>query len=668
VSSADGFHLKTSDGVFVVSFSDEELKTLCGESATSQNVRLVRHFLTCWLALLYDSPLSPNGYKPALLGRRLLKVVFRDGLLATIRFYSALADEFMLSQGLYGSADFTNQWVKGFRATPIFREYHQFFKCGDPVLARYILSFCLFGKKLKFENAAWHSIAFRNWQDVEEKLSRLVLQDDDTNALRRIVSYLVGATSFVNVFPKFGPGKVAERSIKDDVVKSNSLRYHPYLVALCNRIYTDGLQRFPAEDFLSRKEGYYRLVSRLKFVPKDITKSRSICMEPNSVMFFQQALFEAYRVAFATGPMSQFVDLSDQRLNQEAAHYGSFSGDVDTIDLSSASDSVSFELIKKIFPKEHLFYLALSRSPFAETPDGRLVKLKKFAPMGSALCFPIECIVFTAISIYAAMCHSGWLDTHRARFLGGGILSYKLVEAFFRNKFLSTYGYIHPGCGKYQPLRVYGDDICVDSSLSTALISILTRCGFSVNEEKSFMSSQAFRESCGVYYLRGFDVTPIRYALKGKENGSDARFVASSIALSNRAGDFGLFNLKRFVTQAVLFENGRKLPFLFSRDRERTYAFYSEKPVNDHLRFAGPKDVQPKGCHSVDYQHAEVECLSFAYKQSRKPEPFEALAYDNYLYMRWWATKRWSAIQPTFSGSLHRVTAGSRLRRVWTPL
>jgi len=253
----------------------------------------------------------------------------------------------------------------------------------------------------------------------------------------------------------------------------------------------------------------------------------------------------------------------------------------------------------------------------------------------------------------------------------------KAIEFFVEFRFAEQYGYIHHSCKCYQPLRVYGDDIIIDSSLSTTLIEILAKCGFEVNKGKSFVASNAFRESCGGYYFRGFDVTPLRYTLSGQESSFDARFAASSIALSNRAGDYAYFNVKRYAMQCILFGHGHKRPFLFSTDRKQSYAFYSDDPVNDHLVFMDINDEIPtyrgrirrmyRGCHAKDYQRQEVCCYSFMYEDSRDPEASELEAYDSYLYMRWWAKQRYAAIDSPFDGSAHRVTAGCRLRKIWTP-
>lgn len=653
--------IRTSDGPLVASFSDQTLDSLCGDASNDKNRHLVGHFLCCWLALLSDSPLAAEGLKPRHLYVRFIARVISDGLLETLKRYSGLADALMLSQHETGSADLTNQWVDGFCDTPVFREYHSFYKTRSPQLMQFLLSFCLFGKKLKLDTPAWHAIAFRDWLGVEERLSSLDLSGVDLLVVKTIVRNLVDAVDFRDLYPKFGPGRVAERGLVDAIDKAVNLRYHPYLDLVVRR---DDAATTLAK-FFSNREAYYPLTSLLRLVYKDITKSRSICMEPSSVMFLQQALLDKYRVAMAVGSISRFVDLSDQTRNQRAAQYGSFSGDVDTIDLSSASDSVSWDLVKKIFPKEHLFYLALTRTADVKTPDGRVVHVRKFAPMGSALCFPVQCIVFTALAIYTAMLHDGWLDKHRDTLLGGGS---SLVFGRFLDHFNRYEGFIRPTSGKIQPLRVYGDDICLDSRLTTQFIRVLTLCGFLVNEKKSFMASSAVRESCGEYYFRGYAVTPLRYSLRGQESRRDPEFAAASIALSNRAGDMGFFALKKFMTHVLLFSSrGVKLPYMFSDDRDRSYAFYSIRPKNDHLVSVGRGNEQPKGSHCVDWQRREYQCLSFIWKDIRTPKSTETEAYDRYLWMRWWASRPWEEKQTITMAASHRVTAGCRLRLVWTP-
>jgi len=584
--------------------------------------------------------------------------------------YADLADELMREAELYGTGSLTGTWIDEFRETPVFREYHKFYQTGDPMLLQFLLSFLLFGKKLKYKSQAWHEVAFCDWVENEENLRNLSFDRHDTDILRGIVTYLM-STYYASAFhPRFGGGAVAERGVRGDLDKVKSFVDHPFLDIVRER----SLDKEPDREFARNQFSFGkgartggklpRLASRLKFVPKSITSARSICMEPNAVMFTQQAVLRWFREAMDDGPISQFVDLRDQSINRVMAHYGSYTGDIDTLDLKSASDLVSFQLVKRIFPKRILHDLALTRTTYVELPGGKIHKMVKFAPMGSALCFPVQCIIFTSISVYAAMLHSGWLNTHSTT-PGKGV-SPNEVRWFIEHHFSKSVGYIHPNLKLYQPLCVYGDDICVDSRLTDTLTTLLLRFGFKVNVNKTFAGSKAIRESCGGYYFAGYDVTPIRYSLPGKTHPRDAVWYASCIALTNRAGDMSFLSLRKFLLNSVIMDGARKMPFLFTERNDLPYGLTTKVPRNDHLRLVTEVDKQPKGAHNRDYQHEEVQCFTFAYEQSQISPGGD---YDIYLYGRWWATRTDESKLGLLKGSrIHRVTAGSRLKLVWFPV
>lgn len=102
-------------------------------------------------------------------------------------------------------------------------------------------------------------------------------------------------------------------------------------------------------------------------------------------------------------------------------------------------------------------------------------RFAKFAPMGSALCFPIESYVFASVVELAYRMHYGQASS--------GHLS---------------------GCS------VYGDDIICPAEIYNLVVDILVSLGFKVNEEKSF-SSPPYYESCGVEYLYGARINSIKH-------------------------------------------------------------------------------------------------------------------------------------------------------------
>jgi hypothetical protein len=150
-------------------------------------------------------------------------------------------------------------------------------------------------------------------------------------------------------------------------------------------------------------------------------------------------------------------------------------------------------------------FLFATRSTRTLLPDGRLIDLKKFAPMGSALCFPVETLVFSAICHYVTREH-----------------------------------YV---TGDYS---VFGDDIIIPTQCVEDVILILETLGFRVNRTKSFYQSECwFRESCGGEYCDGFEVTPMRISRKYNSQPDDVG-AFGLIDLANAAYNRGYRYLRQF--------------------------------------------------------------------------------------------------------------------------
>lgn len=187
---------------------------------------------------------------------------------------------------------------------------------------------------------------------------------------------------------KHGPGAVAERLSSNqkwsEVVRGLSVYDHRisdtgYDVARLGL--TDSLYlELPLQ---SPPSGRARLVS----VAKSSTSRRTITVEPCLSMFVQQGLNEFLRDSIAKDPvLSKCLSLSDQRPNQILALTSSHDGKYATIDLSSASDRLSYELVKLTFQKNPRFSSLVDqcRSDLVIGPSGP-VPVQKFAGMGNAL-------------------------------------------------------------------------------------------------------------------------------------------------------------------------------------------------------------------------------------------------------------------------------------------
>lgn len=201
--------------------------------------------------------------------------------------------------------------------------------------------------------------------------------------------------------------------------------------------------------------------NKIAFVPKTAKVHRTIAVEPLVNSYLQSGVDTILKQRL----LRVGIDLRDQTRNQRLAYIGSINDSGDsycTIDLSNASDSLAIEVVRNLLPPEWFEFLNSIRSPNGLL-NGELFRYQKFCSMGNGFCFPLETLIFAAICIAAGAA---------------------------------------PG-----DFSVYGDDIIVRRSVVLNLIHLLGVCGFSVNEEKSFLEGP-FRESCGEDYFAGEAVRP----------------------------------------------------------------------------------------------------------------------------------------------------------------
>jgi hypothetical protein len=123
--------------------------------------------------------------------------------------------------------------------------------------------------------------------------------------------------------------------------------------------------------------------------------------------------------------------------------------------------------------------------------------------MGSALCFPIEAMVFTTL-IFMGIQRS--LNVTMTR---------KDIKSF-RNS-----------------VRVYGDDLIVPVDHVLSVVQTLEHFGAQVGLDKSFWTGK-FRESCGKEYFNGTDVSLVRVRQALPYTTADATEVIATTALRNQ--------------------------------------------------------------------------------------------------------------------------------------
>jgi hypothetical protein len=206
---------------------------------------------------------------------------------------------------------------------------------------------------------------------------------------------------------------------------------------------------------------------KMSLVPKDARSKRPIIVEPILNGFFQLGVGRYLKDRLRK---TVSLDLTDQTRNQRLACEGSVHGGYATVDLSSASDTVSRSLVNLLLPWEWYEFLAkLVTATISE--GGRVSDLEKFSSMGNGFTFELESLLFYSV---AKACT-------------------ELLDL--------------PG-----EVSVFGDDIIVNSRAYSLLNSVLTELGFIVNNDKSF-SAGPFRESCGADWFEGKSIRPF-YAKK----------------------------------------------------------------------------------------------------------------------------------------------------------
>jgi len=293
------------------------------------------------------------------------------------------------------------------------------------------------------------------------------------HAARRKISRILGEVPrFEDLDLHFGPGATRATRRKDASIRRKLaeklqcseelfgsvpyvLEELPHLVdihSVLDRTDEDGFEwsRVPVEI----------IPAKLSFVPKNAKSLRSICTEPglNTLVLLGIGAHMARRLA-AFG-----IDIRDQTLNQRRACEGSLTGDLATLDLSSASDTISTELVYELLPLDWATFLDRARSKKVILPDGKIISQEKFSSMGNGFTFPLETLIFWSLA--ASCCES---DTEAT---------------------------------------AYGDDLIVPTKAYSLLVEALSVAGFVVNLTKSYHDGP-FRESCGKDYFLGTDVRPI---------------------------------------------------------------------------------------------------------------------------------------------------------------
>jgi hypothetical protein len=258
---------------------------------------------------------------------------------------------------------------------------------------------------------------------------------------------------------------------------------------------------------------------RVVFVPKTLKAPRVIGIEPACNQYTQQSLMSTIVRDLEEHYLTRgHVNFKSQNINAKLALDSSKSRLLATLDLSEASDRVHNTLVNLMLARTPNLLGAVQacRSLRATLPTGQTIQLEKFASMGSALCFPIESMVFYTILIESELRR----------------LNLRLTLSNVR--FIS------------RSLFVYGDDLIVPVDSVSAILLGLSSLGLKVNTRKSF-SLGNFRESCGMDAYDGVDVTTVYLRRMLPKNRRDVSGIVSCIETSNQLYDKKLFTAAQFL-------------------------------------------------------------------------------------------------------------------------
>jgi hypothetical protein len=218
-------------------------------------------------------------------------------------------------------------------------------------------------------------------------------------------------------------------------------------------------------------------------VPKDAVKHRNIGIQPLFNGWMQLGLGRMIRRRL----MKAGVDLDNgQDHNRALARLASINGKLCSVDLSNASDSIAYMLIRLLIPDDWFHALDITRCKYIYNDSGTQ-KLHRFSSMGNGYTFELESLIFMALVRAIAATRGCKLPKHR--------------------------------------FAVYGDDLLFPKELLADVESLFRIVGFQINRKKTF-SDSPFRESCGADFWAGVDVRPYIQTKK-------VRYVADIVSLAN---------------------------------------------------------------------------------------------------------------------------------------
>lgn len=305
-----------------------------------------------------------------------------------------------------------------------------------------------------------------------------------------------------NIVPSHGPGAVYPPSRPER--KTEFWEYYIPIAAWYNYdewFWTVFIDDLPKPINQRRIKMHDKIACRLTAVPKDSRGPRLICVHPKEAIWIQQGQRRWLEAQITKSRLTRrAISFTDQTQSGERALYASSDKSLVTLDLKDASDRISNKLVSYLFGGWEV--LSCARASEVILPDGTVHTLKKWAPMGNCLTFPLESLVFWALCSATQIVDHGVKPSDTTVF-------------------------------------VFGDDIQYPPQYHSMTLLRLVCAGLVPNASKTFARGY-FRESCGVDAFMGVNVTPLRLRK------ADASPVVGAVAfcmLAKRARQSGYYRL-----------------------------------------------------------------------------------------------------------------------------
>jgi len=338
-------------------------------------------------------------------------------------------------------------------------------------------------KRYRFQKDAYtnRELDIRTVEKLSETQVRIssTLRFDDIRVhrvlqlARKICKQILGSydpsmhASFCRFAKRATVGNGLSRSYMDEKLSKSVTGTPEHILWFKTHLASDELLKRAMIDCSLDREGIdYRVCDALSLtnVPKSFKSLRSIMPNTTIGSFYTAGLGDYIGECLASA--GQKITRLQERHKLLARRFSETRSHV-TADLSSASDSITFELLNRIIPRPWMSALNYGRLKQYRYKNVQYY-LHTFMTMGIGFTFPLETLVF-----------------------------YSLAESIRR--LTKTPGFV----------SVYGDDLIYHRSMHKYVQVIFPLCGFILNKDKTYVE-EYFRESCGGDYYRGSDVRPFQ--------------------------------------------------------------------------------------------------------------------------------------------------------------